>query len=105
MATSASHPRYMPSMSLSVLHTLNIFSLSLLLPHQTLKMEEWIFVAIFLGLCALFNWRISTIINSIREMPKFSKLSDNVPGVREFPQVYGYLGLSFGLLILPALLI
>jgi len=85
---------------------LNIFSLSLLLlPREALDIGRWPFALTFLAIFMLFNWPNARILGSIAEAPTFSKLSDNVPGIREFPQVYGYLALTLGLLFLRVLTI
>ena len=106
MCTSANHPRYAPSMFLSAMQTMNLFGLSiLLLPRFALEINKWLFAASFIAAFFCFDWINSKTINAITEQPRFSKLSDNVPGIREFPLVYCYLALTVSLIFLPALTI
>ena len=106
MCTSAHHPRYAPSMFLSAMQAMNLFGLSLLLlPRFPFEINKWLFAATFLAAFFFFDWINSKFIRAIKEAPQFSRLSDNVPGIREFPLVYCYLALTVSLIFLPALTI
>ena len=106
MCTSADHPRYAPSLFLSALQTVNIFSLSmLLLLRFPFKISGWVVAVLFFATLFCLARINGKIINNISEIPRFSKLSDNVPGIREFPQVYGYLALTISVILLLVLAI
>jgi hypothetical protein len=102
MSTGQDDPKYLPCASLSLLQTLNIFSLFLLLvQHTALAIPAWVLVLPFFVLGGLIYWQNHRIFEAIGEAPRFSRLTDNVPGVREFPGIYSYLLLTLGLLFLP----
>ena len=85
-----------PAIGLSAFHAMNIFSLLMLLP----VMPDWIFVGtpLVVGVCAFVV--VSRIYRAHPSELHYAKLSDNVPGLREFPLVYAYLFGTLALLVI-----
>ena len=94
--TTAGLDRYTPAVGFATLQGLNIFSLALLLPVKVLPV--WLFVAMpFVG-GGYGYWVTNRIYKANPVKPTYAaKLTDNVPSIREFPLVYGYLLFSLAL--------
>ena len=94
--TTAGLDRYSPAIGFATLQGLNIFSLALLLPAKAFPV--WLFVAIPFAGGSYGYWLTNRIYKTNPVKPNYAaKLTDNVPGVREFPLVYGYLLFSLAL--------
>ncbi len=76
-----------PAIGFSAFHVMNTVSLLMLLPVT----PDWIFVGapLFVGACGFVA--VSRIYRAHPSQFQYAKLSDNVPGLREFPLVYAYL--------------
>ena len=82
-------------MGFSALQGFNIFSLQMLLPPHFLP--GWLFVSLpFVGGACIF-WLVSQIYRANPATISYAKLTDAVPGVREFPLVYAYLASTLAL--------
>lgn len=78
-----------PAIGFSAFQCLNAFSLLVLFPPRAIP--EWLFVGMPLavGACAFY-----LVIRIYRAHPasfSYARLTDNVPGLKEFPLVYSYL--------------
>jgi hypothetical protein len=78
-----------PAMGLSALHAANVFSLLMLAPSSVIP--SWLFVALPIACAVTFAWGLGKIYRSSPAPTNYARLSDQVPGLREFPLVYGYL--------------
>ena len=101
MSTDPDHPNYFPCGSFSALQTSNFFSLSLPL---IAALPRWAFLAILALAWSLIYLYNRKFFNSISEPPKFSRLSDNVPGIREVRGIYAYLLFSVALFVVSVFL-
>jgi hypothetical protein len=92
---------YLPCLFLSTLQAMNLVCLyGLLLPRS---IATWA-VMTGAGVAVLVMYGCNrAIIDAIEEAPRFSRLSDNVPGFGEFPAVYTYLAFSLALLFAPVI--
>jgi hypothetical protein len=77
---------------LTAFETLNVFSLLITVPFGTIP--RWLFLSILFGSAAILYWHNRRTYRTHPATLVYAKFSDNVPGVREFPLVYGYLFLS-----------
>ena len=102
MTDSDASPNYTPNLFLSTLQALNLACISCVLLPKAIP--TWmILTAAGLVLLVMYG-RNRAIIDSIAQTPRFSRWSDNVPGLREFSAVYAYLAFSMALLFLPVFL-
>ena len=88
--TTAQLDRHGARMGFATLHGLNLFSLQLFLPAHVLP--AWLLVAIPLAGGAGVFFLVGRIYRANpATIPYATKLTDSVPGIREFPAVYAYL--------------
>jgi hypothetical protein len=84
-----------PAIGFSTFQCLNAFSLLMLLPQSFVP--GWIFAITPLLAGAGAFVIVSRIYCAQPIQVRYAKLSDNVPGLREFPLVYAYLFGTFAL--------
>lgn len=86
-----------PALAVGAFHGLNVFSLMMLVP--THVVPAWLFVGtpFIAGVCAFVAASKIYRANPIRHVP--ATLRDDVPGLREFPLVYGYLAFSLAIFV------
>ncbi|MGY0653040.1 hypothetical protein ACW7GZ_14515 [Luteimonas sp. A537] len=94
--TTAGLDRYGATTGFATLQGLNTFSLVLLLPVKAFPI--WLFVVVpFIGGGCSY-WLANRIYKANPVRPTYAaKLTDKVPGIREFPAVYAYLLISLAL--------
>ena len=86
-----------PAIGFSAFQCLNAFSLLMLIPPN--RMPAWLFASIPLAVGAGAFTVVSHIYRAHPLKAQYAKLSDNVPGICEFPEVYAYLFCTFALLV------
>lgn len=84
-----------PTISFAALQAVNLFSLLMLVPSRMVPL--WLFVSLPFVFGAISFWRTNRIYRSAPAPVTFARLSDRVPGLREFPLVYGYLFFTLAL--------
>ena len=94
--TPAGWEGFDPAISFAALPSVNIFSLLLLMPRDLAP--AWLTIGLPLALGAVLAWHNSRIFRANPSPLKFAKLSDPVPALREFPDVYAYLAITAALL-------
>ena len=82
-----------PAIGLGVFAALNAFSILMLTPAGALP--AWLFASLPPICALLFAWHNHRIYASHPATRTYAKFSDAVPGIRQFPAVYGYMFLSF----------
>ena len=86
-----------PGAGLAALGSMNTFSLLMLLPPRSLP--PWVFASIPVLVGLGLYWHICKTFSANPVEPSYARLSDAVPGFREFPLVYSYMLLSFLLFV------
>ena len=84
-----------PAAGFAAIGVMNVFSLMMVLPLRTIP--PWLFGSIPV-LCGLvLYWHIHRTYRTNPMPATYAKYSDPVPGLREFPGVYGYMFLTIAL--------
>ncbi|WP_036214042.1 hypothetical protein, partial [Novilysobacter arseniciresistens] len=86
-----------PAIGLSAFQGLNVFSFLMLAPPHAIP--GWLFVGapFVVGACAFFI--VMRIYQAHPASFRYAKLTDNIPGLREFPLVYSYLFGTFAFFV------
>lgn len=86
---------------LSMLQVLNLMALSLWAPQ--FNVSRWIFVLIFFGCFFVLQFLNGRVFDKTQTPMTYAAWTDRVPGIAEFPRVYGYFLLTIALFVAPIL--
>jgi hypothetical protein len=84
---------------LSMLQVLNLMALSLWAPQ--FNVSRWMFVLIFFGCFFVLQFLNGRVFDKTQTPMTYAAWTDRVPGIAEFPRVYGYFLLTIALFFAP----